>query len=125
MNTVKGTRTLTIGELSVKLKSSDLAAMVIDTAVACDFEVEVEFDYSPGWSDPRMGGAMEDGEPPIDPELTITAIKASDNVHFDGEHATTVLKHGTDLMPLFTGAQVTALEDQIYKAIQAGGWDDA
>lgn len=106
MKSTRGTRTLTIGELKLRLMGVDLAAQEIDKAVATEFDVLVEY--------VRHEFAVE-----------VKAIKASANVHFGGDNFSATAMHGTDLMPLFSGAQVSALEDRIMMALAAGESDDA
>lgn len=118
------TRTLTIGELSLKVKSSDLAAIVIDTAVASEFEVEVRYHYEPGHSG-NLSGAFEDAEEPMPEYVSIKAVKASASVHFEGSECEVIVRRGTDLLPLFSGHEVTALEDRILKAIKEEASNDA
>lgn len=122
MKSNKGTRTLTIGELAIRIKSLD--SIAIDTAVASEFDVEVDYTYLPRIPASRLSGAFEDADPGEAAECEIKAIQASANVHFEGSESATVIKRGSDLMPLFTGAQVAALEDRIILAIEKGGSDD-
>lgn len=114
-------KTMVIGELAVKIKSADLAAQVIDTAIASDFEVEVTYSHTPGWQDPRIGGAMEDGEPEVEEEFSIEAIKVCANVPFSGDITDTIVRRGSDILPLLSGAQVGAIEDEILASIRKGG----
>lgn len=114
-----GSKTLTIGELSLRLKAADLSGETIDNATASEFDVEVEFDYTPGHPG-NLSDRWEDAEEPIPDELEITAIKADSNVIFEGDDCTVTINRGTDLMKLFTGAQVSALEDRVLKMIESG-----
>lgn len=106
MKSTRGTRTLTIGELKLKVMGVDLAAQEVDRAVAAGFDVAVDF--------VRHELAVE-----------VKAIKADANVHFEGDNFSCTAMRGTDLLPLFSGAQVTALEDRIMMALAAGEADDA
>lgn len=104
------TRTMVIGELAVKVKSADLAAQVIDTAIASDFEVEVYY---------KLHAQDEDGMPLRNVE--VTEVQACANVHFAGTVTDTIVRRGSDMLPLFSGPQVTVLEDAILEAITGGG----
>lgn len=89
----------------MKVMGVDLAAQEVDRAVATEFDVVVEY--------VRHEFAVE-----------VKAIKASANVHFEGEHFSATAMHGADLLPLFSGAQVSALEDRIMMALAAGEADE-
>lgn len=108
-------RTMTIGELSVKIVAAGLGGEAVDTAVASEFDVEVDYTYSPGHAG-NLSGRFEDAEEPLDPECDITAIKASANIHFEGDQCEITIKRGTNMMKLFTGAQIDKLTDEILQA---------
>lgn len=112
------TTTLTIGELAIDLESTDLTACRIDRAVAADFEVEVDFTYTPG-HEGNTWGRWEDAEEPISPTVEIHAVKTEAALHFEGDHAEVIIKRGTDIKDLFSGREITALEDRIYAEIQS------
>lgn len=112
------TITMTIGELAVKIHSAGLGGSTVDTAVAAEFDVEVEFTYRPGHPG-RLTGPMDMAEEPLDPELDIIAIKASANVHFAGDTCETIFKRGSELLPLFTGREVDQLADRILSDIES------
>lgn len=118
MKSNKGTKTLVIGELYLQLRAVDLAGLTLDTAVAKDFDVLVEYTYNPG----EAASFEDDGMPT---EIEAKAIKASANILFGGDASDVTIKRGTDIISLFTGAEVAAIEDRIYFLIQAGGNDDA
>lgn len=103
-----------IGELSMNCKGSPAAASEpLATVVARDFDVKIEFTYTPG-EPARLSGAFEDSCEGCAPELIIKAIKADAAVHFDGEEGISVTAaRGTCLMPLFTGGQIGALADRL------------
>lgn len=104
--------TITIGALAIRLRSAALMAAASEefaTAVATDFDVEVEYSYSPANLDADKIA-----------ELRVTAIKASFNVHFEGEHVDTIVKRGADLLPLFSHREVTAMEDELLAKIGMG-----
>lgn len=109
----RGSKTVTIGDLRANIKGTDLAPQVIDTVVASEFQVLVEYTYQPG----EPPSFDNDG---LQTEIEIKAIKASANVHFAGDVGDLTIKRGTDLLALFSGAQVTALEDQVLAMIEAG-----
>lgn len=88
------TTTLTIGELYLHIKAADLLAAHFDTMVAKDFEVAVEY---------RL----------LESRAEVKAIKNTATVHFAGDAGELLVLRGTDLLPLFSGPQVTALEDRI------------
>jgi hypothetical protein len=110
-------RTMTIGELMVDVVGTGLGGARFDTALASEFDVEVEFEYTPGYEG-RLTGPMDMAEEPVSPECEITGIKASANVHFEGDVADVTIKRGADLMPLFSGAQIDKLTDEILLAIE-------
>lgn len=112
------TRTLTIGELTLRIMGSDLAAQLVDKPYAAEFEVEVEYRYSP------FEPATHDEEA-IPAELTIKAVRATANVHFEGDGWSVTAMRGTDLTELFSGAQLTALEDRILVEIESEAKNDA
>jgi hypothetical protein len=111
------TRTLTIGLLEIRIKSADLAAQIIDTATASEFDVEVSHRYEPH----EPAGREDDGLPV---ECEIKSIKACANVHFAGDVSDTIIRRGSDMLALFSGAQVAALEDRIIKTIESGRPDE-
>lgn len=113
------TRAIIIGELAVKVRSADLASAEFDTAIASDFEVEVEFTYTPGHPG-NLSGHWDMAEEPIPDDLTIHAIKASVNVRFEGDHVSTIVRRGSDLKPMFTSREITAIEDQLIEMMEAG-----
>lgn len=115
----KDTTTLTIGELSLRIKSADTASQTLDTATAVEFDVEVIFAFHAGWKG-ISGGAMEDGEPGEPDAVEVRQIIASSNVHFQGNGYNATAERGADLTPLFTGAQISQLEDKILAARRAG-----
>lgn len=119
----KSSTTVTIGELYLHIKSCDASALILDTAVACEFEVEIEYTYTPGYEG-NTTGRWEDAEEGVGPELTIDAIKASANVIFAGDASDLTIKRGTDLMAMFTGAQISKLEDEVLAMIEAGAGHD-
>lgn len=123
MKSTKGSKTLTIAELYLQIRAMDLAGLTLDTAVASEFDVVAEYTYRPGLPN-RCAVPIDDSEEGFDEELSIKAIKASANILFAGDASDVTIKRGTDIKDLFTGAQVAALEDRIYKAIQEGGSDD-
>lgn len=84
----------------------DLAAQEVDRAVACEFDVSIDYVRH-------------------EFDVEVKAVKASANVHFEGDHFSATAMHGTDLLPLFSGAQLSALEDRIMMALAAGDCDDA
>lgn len=90
--------TINIGELAARVKSADLTAEVFDTAIASDFEVEVDYDFRPG-------NASEDQQA----EVRVNAIRASSNLHFEGDMVSSVVRRGSDLMPLFSHARISEL----------------
>lgn len=96
------TRTMVIGELALKVKSADLAAQVIDTAIASDFEVEVKYKYAPA-----------DEEAGTQASVSVKSVSACANVHFCGDVSDVLIRRGSDILPLFSGSQVTALEDAL------------
>jgi AAA+ superfamily predicted ATPase len=104
--------TINIGELAARLKSADLTAETFDTAIASDFEVEVEYHYTPA-----------DEEADQQAEVKIKAIKASSNVHFEGDLVSTVVRRGSDLMPLFSHHAITELTDRLLAHEKEGGDD--
>lgn len=112
-------KTITIGELAVKVRSADLASQELDTAIASDFDVEVEFDYTPGHPG-RTTGHWDMAEEPISPSVKIGAIKATANVHFSGDVTDVLVRRGSDLLALLSNREVTALEDQLMQMIEAG-----
>jgi hypothetical protein len=103
------TTTINIGELAARVKSADLTAETFDTAIASDFEVQVEYTYTPA-----------DMEADQLAEVKIQAIKAAANVHFEGELVSTVARRGSDLLPLFSHYAITALSDAILAGEVAG-----
>lgn len=105
-----GTTTETIGELSLRLKSTDAVGEEIDKATAAEFQVEVKYEFTPGF-----GG--EDGQADM---LEIKGIKASANVHFEGTYSEVVMKRGADLTPLFAKWELIKLEEKIHAALVAG-----
>lgn len=112
------TRTLTIGELQLDIQAHGLGGVKLDTPYAAEFEVDVEYTYWPFEPASR-------GEPEVPAELSIKSIRATANVHFEGDGFSATALRGTDLLELFTGAQVTALEDRILAEIEKGRGDDA
>lgn len=100
-------RTLTIGELALQVKGADLAAQLVDTCIASDFEVEVTYKYQP--SDLEAG---------ILEHVVVKEVIAPANVHFSGDLSDVLVRRGSDLLPLFSGAQVTAMEDMLLQAIR-------
>lgn len=82
--------------------------------VAQDFDVKVEYSYSPG----HPGSDVEE---PAPPELVIKAIRADANVTFDGEGVSFTAQRGVDLMALFSRHQVGTLEDKLLDGIEKGG----
>lgn len=114
----RGTRTLTIGELKLKVMGVDLAAQEVDRAVACEFDVVVDYTYLPRIPESGMGGRFEDADWGAPAECEIKAIKADAAVHFEGDNFSCTAMRGTDLMPLFSGAQITELQDKIIDEIE-------
>jgi hypothetical protein len=119
MKSTKGSKTLTIGELSLNIKSTDTAAITLESVYASEFEVEVKYDYLPGHPG-NLSGRFEDAEEPMPAELTITAVVLTAAVTFEGDDCELRVKRGADLMGMFTGAQVSALEDRVLDMIEGG-----
>jgi hypothetical protein len=94
--------TINIGELAARVKSADLTAEVFDTAIASDFEVEVEYDYRPANVEQDQAA-----------EVRINAIRATSPVHFEGTYSSTIVRRGVDLMPLFSHHAISELADAI------------
>lgn len=88
------TTTLTIGTLSVKVQAAGLGGATFDTAVATEFDVEVDFVTGDL-------GAVE-----------VRAVKASANVHFEGTYSDVLVRRGAELIELFTGREVDALAER-------------
>lgn len=88
--------------------------------VAQDFDVKVEYSYSPGYAG-NLSGAFEDAEEPMPAELTIKAIKLDANVTFDGEGVSLTFERGYDLVALFSRIQIGTLEDKLLDGIEKGG----
>lgn len=116
---MSNTRTIMIGELTSKTCSTDLASAEFDSGIASDFEVEVEFDYTPGHPG-NLSGHWDMAEEPIRASVEISAIKANANVHFEGDVTTTIARRGADLLPLFSNREVTALEDLLMVMVETG-----
>lgn len=108
-----------IGELALRMKPTALGVTEsFATVVAADFDVKIEYRFTPGHAG-KLDGPMEDAEEPESDELEIRAIKADANVHFDGDGMTATATRGTDLTALFSGLQITALEDKLLAAKRA------
>lgn len=117
MKSTRGTRTLTIGELKLKVTGVDLAAQEVDRAIATEFDVVIEYSYFPGEPE-TVFCSIEDSHEGIPSEVEIKKIKADATVHFEGDNFSATAMRGTDLMPLLSGAQITALEDRIIDEIE-------
>lgn len=113
------TRTINIGELAVKIRSADLASAELDTAIASDFEVEVEFTYTAGYP-AVLSGPMDDADPGAPDEVEIRHILTEANVHFEGELGSLIVRRGVDLLPLFSNREVTAMEDRLIEMVRTG-----
>lgn len=114
---IKGSTTLTIGELALRLKSTSVVAETIDTAVASEFDVEVEYTYTPGYEG-NLSGRWEDAEESIDSTVEIGAVKASASIHFEGDESDVTIKRGTDITKLFGSTEIGALEDRVMAEIK-------
>lgn len=102
-------RTISIGELALSVRSADLASAEFDTAIASDFEVEVEFSY-------KQASAEDDQLA----ELLLVAIKANSNVHFEGTVTSVIARRGSDLLPLLSHRAVTEMEHRLMAMVEAG-----
>lgn len=109
--------TLTIGELAVKVQAAGLGGANIDTAVASEFDVEIEYTYLPSLAGSLSGG-FEDAEEDAPAEVEIKAIKACANVHFEGDMCDTLIRRGSNMLLLFTGREIDALADRILDGIE-------
>lgn len=118
MKSTKGTKTLTIGELMIRLTTNDyFSTSLVDIAVARDFEVEVEYSYQPGLPN-QIHGAMEDAEEGYDEELSIKAVKTTAALHFVCESGEVVFNRGTNLIALFSHVEMCCLEDRVLAEIK-------
>lgn len=95
-----------IGELPMRLDSKP-APIEFATVMATDFDVQIDYKYTP-----------ENREEDIDAALAILAIKADAGVHFDSEHTSVIVSRGTDLMPLFSHYQVEHLRDKLLEQLK-------
>lgn len=86
---------------------------------AADFEVKIEFVYAPGGPG-KLDGRFEDAVEPTPAAVEIRAIRAASNVLFDGDGVVLTACRGTDLLQLFTHAQISALEDRLLARAMAG-----
>lgn len=90
--------TINIGELAARVKSADLTAETFDTAIASDFEVEVDYDFRPANVEADQMA-----------EVRINAVRATANIHFEGDLVSTVVRRGADLLPLFSHGRISEL----------------
>lgn len=116
-SSIKGSTTLTIGELALRLKSTSVVAETIDTAVASEFDVEVSYTYTPGYEG-NTTGRWEDAEESVDSTVEIGAIRLTASTHFEGDESDVTLKRGTDITKLFSSLEIGALEDQVMAEIK-------
>lgn len=107
-----------IGELIFKPTTTGGADF--GAVVAQDFDVKVEYAYSPGHPG-NLQGAFEDAVEPMQAELEIRAIRADAHVHFDGEGVAFTAYRGVDLIALFSRQQVAALEVKLLAGLEQGG----
>lgn len=103
------TRTIAIGELAAQVRSANLESAEFDTAIASDFEVEVEFDYKQASAEDDQLG-----------HVRIKVIETVSNVHFEGDTVSTIIRRGADLRPLFSHREVSEMEDRILLMLEAG-----
>ncbi|MEX5385681.1 hypothetical protein WCE10_21905, partial [Cronobacter muytjensii] len=75
--------------------------------------------YTPGHPG-NLSGRWEDAEEPISPTVEISTVKTVAALHFYGQDSEVIIKRGADIKDLFSGREITALEDRIYAAIERG-----
>lgn len=98
-----------IGELFLVARAQG-TLVEFAAAVASDFDVDITFDH-------------KKGDFPTYDAAEIKAIKASANVHFEGEHFSATATRGADLLPLFSRYQISALEDKLLARVNALEFD--
>lgn len=113
-----------IGELCIEIPAAyqdglRTKAPYFARLAAVDFEVKIEFVYTPG-EPGKLDGPLEDAVEPIPAAVEIRAIRAASNVLFDGDGVVLTACRGTDLLQLFTHAQISALEDRLLARAMAG-----
>lgn len=109
-----------IGELKLVINSVDKISKLAEP-VATEFNVSVEFSYTPGYSG-KLDGPMEDAEEPLAPQVDIMAIRLVADTHFDSEegYASTV-RRNTDILEAFTHVQLVQMVDRLLARAAAGG----
>jgi hypothetical protein len=107
-----------IGELRIRCRSAHGLTEFADV-VATDFDVKIEFSYTPG-DEGKLDGRFEDAVEPSPPEIDIRAIRADAAVHFDGEGVRLTAERGTDLLELFSHTEIMVLEDRLLARAEAG-----
>lgn len=117
MKSTKGTKTLTIGALGLRLTTNDVYKHSFTVAHAFDFEVEVEYSYQPGLPN-QIHGAFENAEEGYDEELSIKAVKNTAALHFVCEFGEVVFNRGANIIALFSHVEMCSLEDRVLAEIK-------
>lgn len=104
-------------ELKVNIAENSIlsaSGRTIEIVVAKNVAATLDFTYYPAFAG-RMGGAMEDGDEPTPAEVRFHAMKAVDDVRFEGLHMDLIVKPGCDLMDFLGEREIEALEEMIIK----------
>ena len=113
-----GSTAATIALLSLKITAAGLGGATIGTATASEFDVEVEYTYLPRIPASGLSGAFEDADPGCAAELEIKAVKASANVHFEGDECEVTIKRGSEMQSFFTGRELDEFAERILDQIE-------